>query len=303
MVRALGIALGIALASTGCGGKETPVAAPIPVRATTAGDALLALAPAGADLLLEIDIARLRSNPIAGNVLEAMSAPGGETQVVEGDLLAQASSILVCVYGVGASAKQLVILQAVDDFELQGAAAIGKGRYAVGEPALVARAVALGGNNGTSMVEDAELLRLRAQVMPAEAQAAAVRAVARLDFEARVAVASRVGMSEVPVSLALWGDVVDDLAIVARVTGEDPQSHEELQRALISLGNRVAKRRLIRFLGLAPALAAARVTRSGEAVQVVLVLSPKRFALLAERLVRQLQLSHQNASQPSASHD
>lgn len=281
-----------------CGGSSSPPALALPERAQTSGDALFSSAPIGADLLLEVDVARLRDNEVVGSILRTLSAPGAQGQIAEGDLLAKADSLLVCVYGVGDAAKQLILLQVADGQPLSGAAAIGEGRYAVGDPELVARAVAVGSGEGASMLDDMEMLRLRADVMPEAAKSSVVRAVARLDFDARVAVASRVGMSEVPISLALWGDVVDDLAIVARVTGESDESYDRLRNALLSLRARVAKRPLIRYLGLAPALASARVIRSGKSVQVVFVLSPKRFALVAKRLLHQLQ-----STQPSASND
>ncbi len=301
-MRGLCLALCLALlafpAMGACGGSSSPPALALPERAQTSGDALFSSAPMGADLLLEVDVARLRNNEVVGSILRALSGAGGQGQIAEGDLLAQADSLLVCVYGVGDAAKQLILLQVANGHRLSGAAAIGEGRYAVGDPELVARAVAVGAGQGASMLDDVEMLRLRADVMPEAAKSAAVRAVARLDFDARVAVASRVGMSEVPISLALWGDVVDDLAIVAQVTGESETSYDRLRNALLSLRARVAKRPLIRYLGLAPALASVRVIRSGKSVQVVFVLSPKRLALVAKRLLLQLQ-----STQPSASND
>lgn len=281
-----------------CGAATEPVVSPLPERATTAGDGLLSAAPLGADLILEVDLARLRNNAVVGTILTALSGPDQREQIVEGDLLTQADALLVCVYGIGDSAKQLVLVQAMEGQELSGAAAVGESRYAVGDPELVARAVAVGAGQGESMLTDVELLRLRADIMPSEAAGAAVRAVARLDFDARVAVASRVGMSEVPISLALWGDVVDDLAIVASVAGESDVSYSRLAGALDKLRVRMAKRPLIRYLGLASPLASARVIRSGKSVKVVFLLSPKRLALVAERLLRQLQ-----SPQQSAAHD
>ncbi len=276
-----------------CGGNGTRSTEFVPQRSTTAGDALLSSVPTGADLLLEIDLARLRNNAVVGTILASVAAPEA---IAEEHLLRDANTMLVCVYGVGDGAKQLIVLQAHSGVELNQAAAIGGGRYAVGDPSLVSRAVALGGGSGESMLEDEEFLRLRSSVMPAEAKWAAVRAVARLDFDARVAVASKVHMSEVPVSLALWGDVVDDLAIVVHVVGEEAASHERLHHAMLSLRSRIAKKPYVRFLGLTTPLGNARITRSDSRVQLVFVLSPKRLALLAERLMRQLQ-------QPTESHD
>lgn len=286
--RALGLVLCALWATSSCGGSaKAPTAAPVPTRTSTAGDHLLSVAPSGADVVLEIDLARLRANVVVGGVLTALAAP--DEAANRGDLLARAESLLVCVYGVGDVAKQLIVVQASDGEEFPGAAAIGGGRFAVGDPDLVARAVAVGSGQGESVLADAETLRLRASVMPEKAEFASLRGVVMLDFDARVEVASRTGMSAVPVSIALWGDVVDDLAVVAQVTGDSDASPERLSAALAGLRERVAKQPLVRFLGLAPALAAARLTRSGGTVRVVLVLTPKRLELLAKRLVLQLQ--------------
>ena len=296
-MRAVCLAL-LALASLHCGNTSPQTSKPLPERPSTPGDNLLAAAPLGADLLLEVDLARLRDNEVVGSVLKVLSAPGGQSTLAKGDVLGQGRSLLVCVYGIGDLAKQLLLVEAMEGVELSGAAPIRQGLYAVGDPELISRAVALRGSGGASMLEDIELLRMRAEVMPAGAKHAAVRAVARLNFDARVAVASRVGMSEVPVALALWGDVVDDLAIVARVTGETEDSHQRLARALLTLRKQITKAPLVRHLGLAPALAAARLSRLGATVQLVFVLSPKRLKFAAQRLVQQLQ-----SIQPSASHD
>ncbi|MCP4449577.1 MAG: hypothetical protein GY811_30225 [Myxococcales bacterium] len=291
-------ALCMVLLMLSCGGTPRPATVLIPTRPATSGDALLGLAPAGADLILELDLARLRENAAVGKVLESMSPPAGAGEIANGDLLAQANSLLVCVYGVGDLARQLVLVDALEGVVLAGAAEVGQGRYAVGDVELVAQAVALGGANGESMLKDEELLRLRALVMPEEADHGTLRGAARLDFDARVSVSSRVGMSEVPVSLAVWGDVVDDLAIVAHITGEHADSHESLSRALLALRDRVAKTPLVRYLGLTQALSATRLSRSGATVQIVFVLSPKRLIFSVDRLVRQLQ-----SVQPSVSHD
>jgi len=240
-----------------------------------------------------------------------MQLGGEEGALASEDLLQEATVFVVAVWGVGTTARQLIVFQARDGVELDGAAALGEGRYAVGEPSLVARAVGLSATPEDSLLEDVALLRLRAQVMPEGAESAAVRAVARLDFDARVEVASKFGMSEAPISLALWGDVVDDMAIVAQVTGESEESHERLQRAILLLRKRIANKAYVKFLGLSAPLQQARVTRMGATVQVVLVLSPKRLALVVERLATQLRGARPSEPspksevplQPSASHD
>ena len=53
-----------------CAAQTKPVT-PVPVTRPTAGSPLLAHIPAGADVVAELDLARLRANPIVGPPLPA----------------------------------------------------------------------------------------------------------------------------------------------------------------------------------------------------------------------------------------
>jgi hypothetical protein len=254
----------------------------VPLRAETAGQALLAAAPTGADLILEVDLDRLRDNPVVGPLLASVAAPESLDTV---DLLQQAQVALLCVYDIGGVPKQLVILQAKG--ELSGAAALGEGLFAVGDAELLARAEGLQGVEH-SLAADHQLLRLRAEAMPAKAKAATLRIAARLDFDARVAIASQIAISDVPVSVAVWGDVVDDLAVVAHLGTDEEADIPRLERAIAGLQKSLASNAFARYLGLQQPLREARVTRGASSLQVVLLLGPKRLQLVVGRLLRHL---------------
>src|SRR5688572_33002013 len=72
-----------------CGGYQPAAGSPsrtplVDERPATAGTPLLALLPAGADVVVELDLARLRANPTVGPVLAAVprrSAAGSTSGV------------------------------------------------------------------------------------------------------------------------------------------------------------------------------------------------------------------------------
>jgi hypothetical protein len=237
----------------------------------------------GADLILEVNLARLRANAVVGPLLASVAAPESLNTV---DLLQLAEVALLCVYDIGGAPKQLVILRAKGG-DLPGAASLGDGLYAVGDAALLARAEGLQGPE-QSLAADPELLRLRAEVMPAKARAATLRLAARLDFDARVAIASKIAISDVPVSVAAWGDVVDDLALVAQLGTDEEADVPRLERAMAGLQKSLAANAFARYLGLSAPLRDARVTRGAQSLQVVLLLGPKRLQLVVGRLLRHL---------------
>lgn len=277
------LSLTLLVCGVACGASSAPVEVPVPTRTKTAGETLLGSAPLGADLLLELDLKRLRSNPVVGSLLESVAPPESQHTA---DLLQQADVALLCVYDIGDVPKQLIVLRS-DAERMPGAVSLGNRLYAVGDAQLLSRAEGLQSAE-QSMAADRELLRLRAEVMPAKAEAATLRLVARLDFDARVSIASQIAISDVPVSVAVWGDVVDDLAVVAHLGSDEDADTPRLERAIGGLRTSLAKNALARALGLAAPLRNAQVTRSGKDVRVVLVLGPKRLQLFVRRLLRHL---------------
>jgi hypothetical protein len=243
----------------------------------------LASAPIGADLLLELDLKRLRDNPIVGNVLARVASPDNEATI---DLLKQAEVALLCVYDIGEAPRQLIVLRSQAE-ELPGTVALGAHLFAVGDAQLLSLAAGIQGPE-QSMLADVEILRLRDEVMPAEAKNASLRVSVRLDFDARVAIASKVSMSEVPVAFALWGDVVDDMALIAHLASDEVVEAPRLERAIVAVRKRIAAHAFSRSLGLSRPMLDARVTRDDKVVKVVVVLGPKRLQYVVDRLLKQL---------------
>ena len=70
----------VALLACGGGARRPVTAQPVPTRITTVGDRIMALLPEGAQLIIEIDLARLRKNPVVGklvtDVLTGPALPG-----------------------------------------------------------------------------------------------------------------------------------------------------------------------------------------------------------------------------------
>ncbi len=273
----------LCLAALACGASDTPAPAPLPVRATTAGQSLLAFAPLGADLLLELDLARLRANPVVGGLLTAVAAPGDDQRV---DLLQQAEVALLCVYDIGGVPKQLIIMRGTAK-RLPGTVTLGEHIFAVGDDELLARASGIQGQK-ESVLADLALLRIRGRAMPAKAKSASLRVSIRLDFDARVAIASKLSLSDVPISIALWGDVVDDLAMVAHLASDEQADVPRLERAMRGLGSRFAANRLLRYLGLSVPIREARVQGGDKLVVVTLLVGPKRLQYVVSRLLKHL---------------
>ncbi len=273
----------LACAMMGCGtAKHDAALPPVVQRAQTLGDSLAAAAPPGADLLLEIDLARLRENSVVGKLLEKSSNPSMLGQV---DVLQHADALLILVYGIGDTPRQLVVLRS-SEADLPGATRLRPGLFAVGDSRLLAQAEALQ-KGDPSMAEDRQLQRLRAQVMPEKARHASVRLAVRLNFDARVEVAAKAKVSEVPVSMALWGDVEDDLAIVMELQTDKDRGTERMAQAISALAKRLSAHPYIRYLGLSKPIQNARVTRTATSVRVVLVIAPKRLTFLVHRLLQQ----------------
>src|SRR5690606_9082710 len=91
-----------------------------------------------------------------------------------------------------------------------------------------------------ALSSDRGLMALRAQAMPAGARSAAVRFTARLEFEARIALARRLDLEAVPITISAWGDVVDDLALIALLGAERPEDARALERGAAELVKKLA---------------------------------------------------------------
>jgi hypothetical protein len=120
--------------------------------------------------------------------------------------------------------------------------------------------------------------------MPAKAQGAAIRGAARLDFNARVALARRLNLDAVPVSISLWGDVADDLALVAVLGAENANEAKELATAAEHFRDRLAGHPALVKFAVGNLLRRAHVEVKGKTARVMLVIGPQRLARTVAKL-------------------
>ena len=295
------LALAIAVPAAAChrDGKSAPAAeaAAVPARRATAGDRILALAPAGADAVLEIDLARLRRNPAVGPLVRAVTA--GE--VARPDLVAASDLLVFCSYRVGESdAGQIVFASGARVGRLPGARLLERGLVAIAPPALLDRVDLVRAGAQPALSTDRALLRVRALAMPERAEGASLRLAARLGFEGRVSLARRLELDAVPASLSLWVDVADDLAAVALLGGDRAGDAQHIARAVTRVRDRLARSAPARRFGLGRTVAGTGVAIHGSDVRVVLVVGPQRLGQLVERVLSRLTAPPPEGAKPGS---
>ncbi len=273
------VALAAVLALAGCGPKHktSQKTVEVPARRPTAGDRILAHAPAGADAVLEIDLARLRANPTVGPLVKAVSAAGE----VGGGLVAIGEVVVVASYRIGQTdAGQLVFVSGTRVGELAGAHRISDTLVAFGPPALLRQVELIDSGQAASLARDRALQRIRALAMPAGAEGASLRMAADLPFDARLALAKRLEVDVVPEWISLWFDVADDMAGVALLGGGDDADPKDLVTAVTRLRDRLYSAESVQRVGLDALLEDVQVMVQGSDARVVLVVGPKRLARL-----------------------
>jgi hypothetical protein len=254
--------------------------------------------PQGAQVVIELDLARLRANPVVGDVVARALAeriadlPAG----VPASPLAAADLVVLAAYGVGtAQAATLTLLGSPHD--IAGATRLADGVFAVGPSGWVDQAqqrVALAstGERTFAISAPAELLELRRHAMPAKAPGAALRVTARLAFDARVALARQTGLDAAPAQLSAWADVVDDLALIVDCDAADPGSGDarhpsdaprRLEAALRGALAAVSEQPLVRALGLPSSLAGARFVARGSWVRTIIAIGPAHLQRVVQR--------------------
>ena len=246
------------------------------MRAATAGDRLLARVPAGAELVLEVDLARLRGNAAVGAMVSALVDGGAALPVELPAPLAGADAVLLAAYRIGdADATAITIVEG--GTRPAAALALEGGAWALADEGEAAGLLAVAAG-GPSAAGDAALLAVRAEAMPAAAAGASVRVAARLDAGARASLAASLDVAPAPATISLWADVADDLAVVARL-GDRPAQGATLE----AVRDRLAGLAEVRALGLAPAVAEATVAREEAGARGVLVIKPGQLARAVER--------------------
>jgi hypothetical protein len=290
----------IAACAAACGGPPkqgaTSAATPAPV---AAADRILAILPQGAQVVVELDLARLRANPVVGEVVTralaaGMPLPGAEDPSGAADAasspLAAADLVVLAAYGVGTAAAATVTVLAATQ-PVAGAAKLAGGFHALGPAAWTAQLA-----ERAAMLEadgliraQPELLALRDRAMPAKAPGASLRVTARLPFDARIALAQQTGLAAAPAQLSIWGDVADDLAIVVEADAADPgdrraqQAAARLEVALRGALASLAAEPIVRALGLPRSLDGAKLAVRGTWVRAVIAIGPSHLQRVAAR--------------------
>lgn len=274
------------LLAAGCASQngETALHSPATERHPTAGGALYRFAPAGADLAIELDLHRLRDNPVLGplvaTAIEAEFSAGGMDARIANDL----DVLLLCAYDIGgAEATTLTLMRGPRVTRVPGAIPVGKDVFALGPPALVARAQAAFRGDAPSLASDREFAKIRDVAMPDGATGAVLRVTAVLDFNARVALSGRLSLEVVPQAVSVWGDVADDLAAVGVLVAENPADAANLALLVERARTGVVQHAGVRLLGIAPAVAQAEISAEGQATMMTFVLPP---AMLEQAVAR-----------------
>lgn len=336
--RAVGLAVMIAAAGTVACNRGTKVAPEllikVPARAATAGDELLAMAPAGAGMVLELDVARLRKSAALGQLVSALVTASGPRRAgsdagsgrdsgkdsdtdsdipagnkpdnvidnaagqnsgpraiagtgLELGILARADSLLVCAYDLGLpEAAILTLIRAADATEL--GTPIAPGIAALGPAELVARVHAVRAGLEPPLAGDRRLMAARTRAMPARADGAWLRMAATLDFEARVSLSGRLELDAVPVAVSIWGDVADDLAVIAELDAEDAVSAQVLARGLQRWRARLGGLGQLAPYGLGQVVKTIEISHKGVTARAVLLIGPAMLSTMVTRASREL---------------
>lgn len=270
----------LALALAACSRSSTrapdPEVATAPARAATAGDRLMARVPAGAQLVLEVDLARLRANPAVGALV---------TGLVDGDAalpgplppLTGADAMVLAAYRLG-TAEATAITVVEGGTAPRDAIALDDRVWAIADEGQTARLLAVGAG-APSLAGDGALRVVRDQAMPAAADGASVRVAARLDETARRGLGVSLDLVDPPpATISLWADVADDLAVIVRL-GDDPGQAATLR----AVQARLAALPELGLLGVRPAVTAATIARDPAGARGVLVIGPGRLARAVAR--------------------
>ncbi len=293
MKRALAL---LVVACGGGGARQLPATQPAASHVVTGTEHVLALLPEGAQLVVEVDLARLRANKVVGDVAgKALAALGADARIpgvplaVRGSPLAGADTIVMAAYGVGtAQAATLTILQTKQD--LAESTRIAPDLVAIGPDDWVGQLETRAQIDAKhALMPSAELLRLRDHAMPPGATGAVLRVTARLPFDARIAFARQTGLDAAPAQLSIWGDVEDDLAIVVDADAADPgdklgkDAAHRLAQTIQSMLEAAADDSTIKTLGVPRSLTDARLVTQGSWVRAIVAVGPHHLERAVER--------------------
>jgi hypothetical protein len=300
----------VAFLGGACGGggaKRPQVSKATPLVAKTFGDRILPLLPEGAQLIVELDFARLRANPVVGKlVTQALAGPSFPASM-SADLpmspLANVDALVLASYGIGTSQAATVTVLVTTDAVPNGVS-VGEGLVALGPELWTAQLEARAAIAGVEqkLAASPELLALRDHSMPSGAPGAALRITARLSFDARVALARQTGLEAPPGRISIWGDVVDDLAIIVDADAVDPgdkatkQPTRRLENGVRGMLAGLAGEPAIRALGIPSSLQGARIVAKGTWVRTIIAIGPAHL----QRVVRRADAMLSGQAPPSS---
>jgi hypothetical protein len=294
-MRSLALVVVFAIA---CGGRAHPGggAPATPAKPATLAERMIAYLPDGVQLLVEVDLARLRANQVVGDLAtRTLGQLGADTKLpglpitVQGSPLANADLVILAAYGVGTANAAAVTLLATKQ-DVAGGSRLAPDVVALGPPEWVHQLEARAALAAQSpLVPSLALMPLRDHAMPAPAPGAILRITARLPFDARVALARQLGLETAPAQLSVWGDIVDDMAIMIDADAADPGDQDvkgatdRLARALNRLLAAAANEPAMHALGLTSAIGDARTITQKNWVRVIITVGPRQLGRAAER--------------------
>lgn len=286
----------LALVVTACGGGKHPPVRTEAVRPhlTSVADRILPLLPEGPQVVIELDLARLRANPVVGAVV-TRALTDGTLGALPGELptspLATADTLVLAAYGVG-TAQAATITVLATRAPVAGGVKIGDDLVVLGPEewtAQVEARAALAASSPTPLLASAELLALRDHAMPEAAPGAALRVTARLPFDARISLARQLGFEAPPAQLSVWADVVDDFVVIVDADAADPGDKKTVaaikrleastKHALLGLAREPA----IRALGLPSSIGEARLVARGTWLRTIIAIGPSHLHRVVER--------------------
>jgi hypothetical protein len=284
------LALAVLLAVASCGGGRARTKQPSKVstavpRATTAGDRMLALLPDGAQLVVEVDLARLRNNPVVGPLVIKI-LDGGIPQLAG---FVDAESVVFAAYGLG-TAQAATVTLFTSKKSLTGSTPITGDIYGLGASDWLDQVKSRAAiDASTGLLPSKELAALRERAMPEAAPSAALRISAKLTFDARIALARITGIENAPGQVSVWADVVDDLAIIVDADATDPgdkagktaikRMSATVQGALAT----IAREPTIIALGLPSSINGAKLATRGTWIRTIIAIGPRHLQRVVDR--------------------
>lgn len=262
-----------------CGSNQAPSKG-IQKRQATGAETLLSLVPKGVSALLEIDLKRVRQTefftPLMNNLV-------GQVDGQPMDAMAQGDALVIASYGVGAKAERLILIKD-DASEKHLGQPVAPGVWGKASPTILDEVQATKAQGAGSIQNDSSMMTLRAESMPKKSTGAILRFLAHLNFDERVSLSKRFGWHDVPTKVSLWGDIIDDLAVICRLETGSVASAISLSKEIAIQKTRWGRSREIRRLGLRSEIANMNTRVDGHNVEIVFVIGPKRLQKLLKRL-------------------